>query len=330
MINIFEEIKNVCKRKLTIPLLVTIIMLVILIICPFTTVFSPTKIDSAFSVTDKHSFVNVTVDTLHYTGYNLTTATDKTYGYYYSLKDNKCVFVIIPLEDSAESVINNYHFLAKVSNYDNSTKDMMKQLAIDLDWNYDDLKSVSADYVLSNAHYYPIAYVVLFWIVLIVLFIAIRNVIIYVGCIINPHYYPVCSFMGKQLQRALIESAQMELDSENYLQINNTYITSNYFIDLDTTKTTIIPLKEIIWCYRLGKLPLNPKKADPDYSLRFTIKSGSEVLVNHKTSDEALETINAIRATGYPIIIGHSEGKRRKVKKIVTKYKKIKETTDAQ
>ena len=45
------------------------------------------------------------------------------------------------------------------------------------------------------------------------------------------------------------------------------------------------------------------------------------ISVKHKTSDEALELINAIRATGYEIIIGHSEGKRKEAQRIVHEEK---------
>lgn len=321
MINITDNIKNVCRRKILVPLITAIVAIVILIICPFATVFNPPRIDNVFAVTKDHSFVNVSSDTLYYTGYNLTTYNGKTYGYYYTLKDNRCVFSLIPIEDSVEDKITNYHFLAKVTAPNSSFKKMIQSFSTALNWTETGIKEVSETYILSNADYHPIGYVIFFWIVLIVLFISLKDLIFAISCLFNPYFYPVCSFLGKELQKALIDDAQCELDTGNYLQINNTYITENYFMDFDSKKISIIPLNEIVWCYRLGRVPLNPKIVDPVYSLHFTIISGVEITVRHKTSDEALETINSIRATGYPIIIGHSEGKRRKAKKIIQKYK---------
>lgn len=321
MINITDNIKNVCKRRILSPLIITIITIVVLIICPFATVFNPPKVNDVFDVTKEHSFVDVSADILYYTGYNLITYSGKTYGYYYTLKDGNCVFSVIPVNGTAKEKISNYHFLAKVAIPNKSYKKMLKSFSQDINWTETGIKEVTSSYVLSNADYHPISYVVLFWLVLIVLFISLKNLIFAISCLFNPYYYPVCSFLGKELQQALIDDAQCELDTGNYLQINNTYITENYFMDFDVKKISIIPLNEIVWCYRLGRVPMNPKVIDPVYSLHFTIISGIEITVHHKTSDEALETINSIRATGYPIIIGHSEGKRRKAKKIINKYK---------
>lgn len=325
MINITDSIKDVCRRKLLVPLIISIVAIVVLIICPFATVFNPPKINDVFNVTKDHSFVNVSADTLYYTGYNLTTYSGKTFGYYYTLKDNRCVFSLIPIKGTAEDKITNYHFLAKVTAPNSSFKKMLKSFSTDLNWTESGIKEVTSSYILSNADYHPIGYVVFFWIVLITLFVSLKNLVFAISGLINPYLYPVCSFLGKELQQALIDDAQGELDTGNYLQINNTYITENYFMDFDIKKISIIPLNEIVWCYRLGRLSLNPKIIDPVYSLHFTIISGVEITVRHKTSDEALETINSIRATGYPIIIGHSEGKRRKAKKIIQRYKTTEE-----
>lgn len=99
------------------------------------------------------------------------------------------------------------------------------------------------------------------------------------------------------------------------------YITENYFIDLGKTKVSIIPLDEIVWCYRMGEISLNPKDTAPEFSICFMILTGSVITAKHKSSDEALELINAIRATGYEIIIGHSESKQKEAKRIVADYK---------
>jgi hypothetical protein len=140
----------------------------------------------------------------------------------------------------------------------------------------------------------------------------------------NPYIYPVCTFLGKKEQKELIDAAQQELSTENYIQINNMYITENYFIDLDKSKVSIIPLNEIVWCYRLGSFSFNPKNTSPEFSICFMISSGAVIYARHKSSDEALELINAIRATGYKIIIGHSESKRKEAKRLISQYDKTK------
>lgn len=322
MIDISQNIRNVCRKKMVVPAFLTMAMIIIIIACPFINIFHPVNRDNIYDVKESDSYINVTADTLHYSGYNLITFGNSQYSYYYALKDNLCIFTIIPTDANPESVLYNYSFRAKVIKPNKSYNKMLTAFAKDLNWNEKDLANVSETFVLSNADYHPVLYMVLFWIVLIILFISIKNLSEAIIGFVNPSFYPVCTFLGKNAQKALIDDATAELGSENYLQINSMYITENYFIDFGKKKVSIIPLKEIVWCYRLGTISLNPKKEDPEYSLHFTILSGSSITAKHKTSDEALEAINAIRATEYDIIIGHSESKRKRAKRIIAEYNK--------
>lgn len=231
------------------------------------------------------------------------------------------MFAIIPIEGVPQKVIKNYEFKAKITKPNRAFKKMLESYMNDLNWNVDSFSKVNADFILSNADYYPSFYMVLLWIVLVIFLISMKKSISRLIAIANPYIYPVCSFIGKKEQKALIDDAQYELDSENYIQINDMYITENYFIDLGKTKVSIIPLDEIVWCYRMGEISLNPKDTAPEFSICFMILTGSVITAKHKSSDEALELINAIRATGYEIIIGHSESKRKEARRIVADYK---------
>lgn len=321
MTNITQRIRTVCKNKLGIPVALCILMLIIFILCPFVSVFHPTAINDIHQVTSKNDYVKVKAEQLYYTGYNLEKSSGSLYGYYYSIKDGKSIFAIIPIEGTPEDIVKNYTFKAKVTNPNRAFKKMLESYTNDLNWNVDSLTKVNADFILSNADYNPLRYMIFLWIVLVIFLIALKRVISCLLAIINPYIYPVCTFIGKNEQEILIDDAQYELESENYIQINDMYITENYFIDLSTTKISIIPLDEIVWCYRMGEFSLNPKDTAPEFSICFMILSGSIITAKHKSSDEALELINAIRATGYEIIIGHSEAKRKEAKRVVSDYK---------
>lgn len=320
-IRITNKIRTTCGNKLTIPLFSCAIIMIIFILCPFIAVFHPTVKNDIHKVTPKDDFVKVKSSELYYTGYNLEKAGGDLYGYYYSIKDGKSVFAIIPIDGVPQKVIKNYEFKAKVMKPNHAFKKMLDSYMNDLNWNTDALSHINADFVLSVADYHPLFYIISLWIVLVIFLISMKKTISYLLAIANPYIYPVCTFIGKKEQKSLIDDAQYELDSENYIQINDMYITENYFIDLGKTKVSIIPLDEIIWCYRMGEISLNPKDTAPEFSICFMILSGSVITAKHKSSDEALELINAIRATGYEIIIGHSESKQREAKRIVADYK---------
>lgn len=320
-ISITNKIRTACGNKLGVPLFLCAIMMIIFILCPFISVFHPDTVNDIHKVTSQDGYVKIKAKKLYYTGYNLEKSGGSLYGYYYSIKDGKSVFAIIPIEGVPQKVIKNYEFKAKITKPNRAFKKMLESYMNDLNWNVDSFSKVNADFILSNADYYPSFYMVLLWIVLVIFLISMKKSISRLIAIANPYIYPVCSFIGKKEQKALIDDAQYELDSENYIQINDMYITENYFIDLGKTKVSIIPLDEIVWCYRMGEISLNPKDTAPEFSICFMILTGSVITAKHKSSDEALELINAIRATGYEIIIGHSESKQKEAKRIVADYK---------
>lgn len=314
MVDIIFNIKKVCKRKLIFPLIISVLMPAILFLCPFYNIFHPDKVDSISSVTAGHKYVSVHADILYYTGYNLNKSFGREYGYYYSIDEDKCIFAIVPVTDTPAKMLRDYDFEAKVIKRNRPFKKMLTAFANDLNWNVNDLSDFSEVFVVSSADYSPKIYMVIMWITLFILLISVKKVISAVIGILAPYFYPVCTFLGRKEQKSLIDNSQNELLSENYLQINSMYITENYFIDIDKRYVSIIPLKDIIWCYRVGELQLNPNSTTPDYSLCFAIKSGAVITDRHKTSDEALELLNAIRATEYNIIIGHSESKQKEAK----------------
>lgn len=321
MIKITRKIRTACKNKLRIPVLLCTFMIVIFAICPFISVFHPVSVSDIHNVTSKDEYVKVKAEKLYYTGYNLEKAGGALYGYYYSIKNGKSVFAVIPIDGSPQDVIKNYEFKAKVTRPNRAFKKMLNSYVNDLNWNVDSLSKVNAGFVLSNADYHPLFFIIFLWIVLVVFLISLKKSVSCFLAIANPYIYPVCTFIGKQEQKLLIDDAQYELDSENYIQINDMFITENYFINLGKTKISIIPLDEIVWCYRMGEISLNPRDTAPEFSICFMILSGAVITAKHKSSDEALELINAIRATGYEIIIGHSESKRKEAKRIVADYK---------
>jgi len=282
-ISITNKIRTACGNKLGVPLFLCAIMMIIFILCPFISVFHPDTVNDIHKVTSQDGYVKIKAKKLYYTGYNLEKSGGSLYGYYYSIKDGKSVFAIIPIEGVPQKVIKNYEFKARITKPNRAFKKMLESYMNDLNWNVDSFSKVNADFILSNADYYPSFYMVLLWIVLVIFLISMKKSVSRLIAIANPYIYPVCSFIGKKEQKALIDDAQYELDSENYIQINDMYITENYFIDLGKTKVSIIPLDEIVWCYRMGEISLNASAAGAG---RLLTTAGTAVYNDNRMNQE--------------------------------------------
>ena len=326
-----DHIKSICKKRCIFPVVAIIVLVALLFIVPFGNILRPDKVDGIFNVKPSQEFVEVASGKMKYTGYDVKNGFGKKYSYYYSLKDGKCAFALISKSDidasikelpdgSVKEEINNVTFKAKVVKENASYKKMISLFAKDLNWTEDGLESISTGYVVSAADYHPYRYLFGFWLIIFLIGMAILKLVIAIRGLRDPYRYPVCSFLSKEESHDLIDEAQEELDSENYLQINATYITENYFIDLDSTGTFVIPFKDIIWVYRLGKRGFDIKKQALTYTINFITRDGVIIKVARKSSDEALAIMKSIKATEYEIITGHSDEKRQQIREYIRQY----------
>ena len=325
---ILDHIKTICKRRCILPVVAIIILVALLFIVPYASLLSPKKVDGIFNVNEKDDFVEVSTKQMNYTGYDVKNGMGTKFSYYYSIQNGKCAFALIPYdlvqakgkdlpEDAVKQKIKDLTFKAKVIKPDSSYNKMISMFAKDLNWTEDDLNDISTGWVVSSANYHPYRYI--FSLIIIILFIglAIVRLINSIRCCKDPYRFKVCSYLSKEECRELINEAQEELDSENYLQINATYITENYYIDLDTSGAFIIPLKDVIWVFRLGRRGVDIGKHSLTYTINFITRDGEVMKIPRKSSDEAMAIIKSIKATEYEIITGHSDEKMRRAAAII-------------
>ena len=332
---ILDHIKNICKKRCILPVVVIVLMIALLFIVPFSDVWSPKNVNGIFNVKSSDEFVTLKTGPMKYTGYDVKNGLGHKFSYYYALKNGKCTFALIPQskvknsgkdlpDDSVKESIKNVTFSGKVIKANSSYKKMISMFANDLNWTEEGLTSISTGLVVSSANYHPYRY--FFGLLLIISFIllAVLRLVRSIKCYKDPYIYSVCSYLSGQESHELIDEAQEELDSENYLQINATYITENYFIDLDTSGTRIIPLKDVIWVFRFGKRGFDIKKHSLTYTINFITRDEELIKIPRKSSDEAMAIMKSIKATEYNIITGHSDEKRRKVIEILRGYEEEK------
>ena len=147
MINITGEIRNLSAKRLIIPTITFVLMILSLMIFPFFKVFNPEPISNIYNVRLSDKYVKVTAKTLHYSGYNLIKFGNKKYGYYYALNDNQCVFVILPVGSTPKKTLTNYSFKGKVIKPNSSYKEMLDAFSKDLNWDSQSLSKITGECV---------------------------------------------------------------------------------------------------------------------------------------------------------------------------------------
>ena len=107
--DIYRSIKLSCLKALSFPIIILIFCVAILIWLPFFSVFHPEKVSDIYNINHETRYVNATVSTLYYSGYDLVGAVGQKYGYYYSLEEHQCIFVLVPISNQPQNTLNNYH-----------------------------------------------------------------------------------------------------------------------------------------------------------------------------------------------------------------------------
>ncbi len=325
---ILDHIKNICKRKCILPVVAIILLVALLFIVPFGSLLNPKDVDGIFNVKSSDNFVEVSTKKMKYTGYDVKNGLGTKFSYYYALKDGKCAFALIPQnlvkakgknlpDDAVKEEISNLTFKAKVIKPNRPFNEMISQFSKDLNWTEEGITSISTGLIASSANYHPYRYIFCLILILVLIAIAVARLVINYRRYKNPYSFVVCHYLNTEERRELIDEAQEELDSENYLQINATYITENYFIDLDNSGAFIIPLRDVIWVFRLGRRGFDIRKHTLTYTINFITRDGELMRIPKKSSDEAMAIMKSIKATEYDIITGHSDAKRNMALEII-------------
>lgn len=302
-------------------LLVTAILFLVLL--PFQENFAPQKLESVwdYKSNDSSSYVYTTVDELYYSGYNISRAFSSDYGYYYTIKDNRCLFVLIPVSSTPEETLENYKIYGHIVNTSekDTFKDMVAYLAEDLNWNERGLQEITADYLISNADYYPLLYFILFVLLMICTIFALYLIAIDFIHYRNPASYPVCPRMDSKDTKRLITKAEKELKENVILNLDDLYLTEHYFIEFNNNKVVILPLMRVVWGYRMGTLNYKLRHKIAQYNLFFTLKSGDVIVISNKSSEQTQQMLEAIRQMNLGIILGYTDTKRKKAKELMKK-----------
>lgn len=322
--NISGQIKKISLTNLIYPAVILSVVAVFFIILPFRGAFRPMHLDNIWESqnnTYENEFVYTTVDNLYYTGYNVSRLFRQDYGYYYAMKDEKCIFVLIPTDTKPKENITDYKIYGRIipSKNNNSYNRMISELAEDLNWSEAGLEKVSGTYIVSAAEYHPFIYLFTFLLLLAGLILAAYLIVVNMRHYKRPETYPLCPHTDSADRKRLIEKAEKELDDNFILNLNDLYLTEHFFIEFNKRKVIVLPLMRIVWGYRMGTINYKISHKVPKYNLFFTLKSGDTAVILNKSSEDTRLMLEAIRELNYGIILGYTDSKRKKAKELIKK-----------
>lgn len=290
---------------------------------PFKDILFPTRLHSvnALLSVDKSNqeFIEVTVPTLYYTGYDDVKNSKRIGSYYYTFLDDTCVFFLLSnkADRPLDTELSNITLRAKQMKDTARVNELREYFATDLLWTKEELTKLSYDYLISEPDaFYVQGYFLLAFIVLTGCY-SMVSIISSIFFIIAPFYSPFCKFMAFGNKRMALQMADYEHSFNRLFHCDKTTITKNYLIELDAYKVEVIPLEHIIWIFKHSTIS---RWNGISYHLVIHTTYG-KLKIKNKQKFEADSILNYLNDYPLPILIGYSKENEKQTKEMIKNRK---------
>ncbi len=236
-------------------LLVLTVIMTIFILLPFREVLSPKEISLVHQISYAYSndveYIEITLNDIHYTGYDSYRQGKLYASYYYSLYNNSCTLILVKNAGrKLPDTLNNYTIQARLIENDSHSSQVIEQMADDLNWTKEGLKSITSDITIDETAFksdtYTYLAITLGVIAIIILSYLISNIVYAV----IPAAHPSCIYFRRlSKDRKTIENVNNELNKHLIIRSGNTALTKNYIVCTTPFNIEIIPITRIVWAY---------------------------------------------------------------------------------
>ena len=329
MLEIYEHyisrnIKEYYKRKLIMPALYVFLLLSVWNIFSLNEVFFPLKITKDVTLEslakEKTQYINTTLTNLYFTGYTRTFWGNTTGYYYYTVSDQECFFVLLTPDSCEEGlpVIKELNVSAKLIRGGDTYTLLLNNIAKDLNWTANGIKSKVSPYHLSESDFNPIGNTVLFYFMTGTGLYALISIICSLTFIKKPILSPACQdlkLFGDP--KELLALAEEELATLPQLATEDIFITEHFFIFTSLYGNAIIPIDEIIWIYKHSTLnKFLWHHFSISYTLHITANKRLYLQCPKNIKSDIDGIMDYLAEANHDILVGFSEKNRLKVQEI--------------
>lgn len=252
---IYRHIRKSSLIGIILSLVVLSVISLLFYFIPFNEVFYPDVLSYTYRASDKYSsgteYVELTLNNVHYTGYDCYRRGRIYASYYYSLMQNSCTLILVNNRNGKlPDELNKYTITARLVKNDKLTDDVIDKMAKDLNWTTEGLRSITTDILIDETAYkydiYLYLAIALGIIALIIMSYLISNIVY----IIVPAVNPSCLYFRRLSRwKKNISNVNHELSSDIVIKSGNIMLTQNYIICTSLFNIEIIPINRIIWAY---------------------------------------------------------------------------------
>lgn len=321
---ISKNIKKLYRRKLFSPIIYLVLLLVIWIIFPLSSIISPdsvsenTPYDKLYKQ-DQH-YVKITLTDLKFTGHTQKVLGSTNGYYYYKIQDGQCNIVLLSPRTCEEGLptIDQVTIHARVYGTTTAYRQLLSSLAKDLHWTESGILDQTPGYYLSEPGFRYKASMFLMILYVASGLYALVNIILYIVYILFPWMAPACRHLSRfGSPKQMLEEAEEELATLPQLLTEDMFITEHYFIEISTSGIAFVPIDKIMWIYKHSTLH---KLFWYHFSISYTlcIIAGKHLYIrcpkNQKSDIDGI--IDYLSEANHDILVGFNEKNRQKVQEL--------------
>lgn len=321
---ISKNIKAFYKRRLAAPIIYLIVLILAWHFFSLSAVFSPdilpedTSLETAFRSGEQ--YVSTTLSDLKFTGYTQSIFGHTNGYYYYTMRDEECIIVLLSPNTSVEGLpsIEEVTIQGKISKGNENFDTLLSNLSTDLNWTENGIRNKVSSYYISEPGFNHVGNRILFAAIFITGIYALLCIVLSVVYMYFPVLSPACqdlALFGNP--KRMLEQAEEELATLPQLATEDMFITEHFFIETSVYGNAIVPIDQIIWIYKYSTLH---KFFWYHFSISYTlhISANKHLYIqcpkNIKSDIDGI--IDYLSEANHDILVGFNEKNRLKVQEI--------------
>lgn len=321
---ISKNIKAFYKRRLAAPIIYLIVLILAWHFFSLSAVFSPdilpedTSLETAFRSGEQ--YVSTTLSDLKFTGYTQSIFGHTNGYYYYTMRDEECIIVLLSPNTSVEGLpsIEEVTIQGKISKGNENFDTLLSNLSTDLNWTENGIRNKVSSYYISEPGFNHVGNRILFAAIFITGIYALLCIVLSVVYMYFPVLSPACqdlALFGNP--KKMLEQAEEELATLPQLATEDMFITEHFFIETSVYGNAIVPIDQIIWIYKYSTLH---KFFWYHFSISYTlhISANKHLYIqcpkNIKSDIDGI--IDYLSEANHDILVGFNEKNRLKVQEI--------------
>lgn len=321
---ITKNIKEFYKRRLIAPILYLFLLLILWLVFSLGDPLFPTSLSATDTLESAYrediEYVHISLTDLKFTGYTKTFMGSVTGYYYYTMRGEECIIVLLSPNTSDQGLptITRANFKAKIIKGTDTFDLLLNNLATDLNWTENGIRNKVSQYVLSEPDYNMLGNMLLYLVFVGTGGYALVCLILFLTYISFPLLSPPCqnlALFGNP--KHLLEQAEEELATLPQLATEDMFITEHFFIETSIYGNAIIPIDEIIWIYKYSTLhKFLWYHFSISYTLHITANRHFYVRCPQNIKSDIDGIIDYLAEANHNILVGFSEENRLKVQEI--------------